>query len=115
MINIHPSLLPSFGGAGWYGNRVHRAVLECGARWSGCTVHFVDDQYDHGPILLQRTCPVLDDDTVESLAARVFAEECEALPEGIRIVAEGRARVEGRRVRILAHGEPDANPLSRNV
>jgi phosphoribosylglycinamide formyltransferase-1 len=80
---------------------VHEAVLAYGCKVSGCTVHFADNEYDHGPIILQRVVPVLDDDTPESLAARVFAEECEAYPEAIRLFAEGRLRVEGRRVRIL--------------
>lgn len=83
VINIHPSLLPAFGGKGFHGVHVHRAVLERGCTVSGCTVHVVDDQYDHGRILLQRTVPVLPDDTVASLAARVFAAECEALPDAI--------------------------------
>jgi phosphoribosylglycinamide formyltransferase-1 len=89
VVNIHPALLPSFGGAGFYGLRVHQAVLESGARVSGCTVHFVDNEYDHGPIILQRTVPVLDDDTPESLAARVFVAECEAYPEALRLIAKG--------------------------
>jgi phosphoribosylglycinamide formyltransferase-1 len=88
VINIHPALLPAFGGQGYYGKRVHEAVLESGARRSGCTVHYVDDEYDHGPIILQRTVPVLDDDTAESLAARVFAQELIALPEAIRQLVE---------------------------
>ena len=67
MINIHPALIPAFCGKGFYGHRVHEAVLEYGAKLSGCTVHFVDNQYDHGPILLQRTVPVLDDDTPRTL------------------------------------------------
>ena len=83
VINIHPSLLPAFGGQGCYGMHVHRAVLDRGCTISGCTVHIVDEKYDHGRILLQRTVPVLPDDTPESLAARVFAAECEALPEAI--------------------------------
>jgi phosphoribosylglycinamide formyltransferase 1 len=88
VINIHPSLLPAFGGRGFHGMHVHRAVLERGCTVSGCTVHLVDEEYDHGRILLQRTVPVLADDTAESLAARVFAAECEALPEAIgRFVA----------------------------
>lgn len=101
VMNIHPALLPSFGGKGFYGLRVHEAVLEYGCKVSGCTVHFADNEYDHGPIIVQRVVPVLDDDTPQSLAARVFAEECEAYPEAIRLFAEGRLRVEGRRVRIL--------------
>jgi phosphoribosylglycinamide formyltransferase 1 len=88
VINIHPSLLPAFGGRGFHGMHVHRAVLERGCTVSGCTVHLVDEEYDHGRILLQRTVPVLADDSPESLAARVFAAECEALPEAIdRLVA----------------------------
>jgi phosphoribosylglycinamide formyltransferase-1 len=83
VINIHPSLLPAFGGKGFHGEHVHRAVLERGCTVSGCTVHLVDDQYDHGRILLQATVPVLPDDSVSSLAARVFAAECDALPDAI--------------------------------
>ncbi|MBI5365849.1 MAG: phosphoribosylglycinamide formyltransferase [Planctomycetes bacterium] len=101
ILNIHPSLLPAFGGAGCYGGHVHRAVLASGARVSGCTVHFVDQQFDHGPIVLQRTVEVRDDDTPDTLAARVFAEECIALPEAIGLFAAGRLRIEGRRVRHL--------------
>jgi phosphoribosylglycinamide formyltransferase-1 len=77
VVNIHPSLIPSFCGAGMYGHHVHEAVLAAGAKLSGCTVHFVDDHYDHGPIIAQRAVPVLAGDTPASLAARVFAEECE--------------------------------------
>ena len=83
VINIHPSLLPAFGGKGFYGARVHRAVLKRGCQVTGCTVHLVDDVYDNGPILLQRWCAVEPDDTVESLAAKVFNEELHALPQGI--------------------------------
>jgi folate-dependent phosphoribosylglycinamide formyltransferase PurN len=68
---------------------------------SGCTVHFADNEYDHGPIILQRAAPVFDDDTPETLGQRVFEQECEAYPEAIRPFAEGRLRLEGRRVRIL--------------
>ena len=89
VINIHPSLLPAFGGRGFYGMHVHRAVLAAGATGSGCTVHLVDGEYDHGRILLQERVPVLADDTPESLAARVFAAECRALPEAIRRLAAG--------------------------
>jgi formyltetrahydrofolate-dependent phosphoribosylglycinamide formyltransferase len=101
VMNIHPALLPAFGGRGLYGERVHRAVLESGAKLSGCTVHFADACYDHGPIILQAAVPVHDDDTVESLAARVFAAECELYPQAIQLWAENRLRIEGRRVRIL--------------
>jgi formyltetrahydrofolate-dependent phosphoribosylglycinamide formyltransferase len=90
VMNIHPALLPAFGGKGMYGHRVHEGVLEAGARVSGCTVHLVDDHYDHGPIISQRTVPVLDDDTPDTLAARVFEQECEAYPEAIRRFAAGR-------------------------
>ena len=88
VINIHPSLLPAFGGKGFYGNRVHAAVIEHGGTTSGCTVHFVDNEYDHGPILLQSQVPVKPDDTPESLAARVFLAECEALPEAINVLSK---------------------------
>jgi phosphoribosylglycinamide formyltransferase-1 len=98
VLNIHPGLIPAFCGKGFYGLRVHLAVLEYGAKVSGCTVHFVDNQYDHGPIVLQRVVPVLDQDTPESLAARVFEQECEAYPEAVRMYASGQLRVEGRRV-----------------
>ena len=100
VVNIHPALVPSFCGEGFYGHRVHEAVLEYGAKLSGCTVHFADNQYDHGPVIVQRTVPVLDDDTPETLAARVFEAECEAYPEALRLIAAGRVRIEGRRVRI---------------
>ncbi len=83
VINIHPSLLPAFGGKGFHGDHVHRAVIDRGCTVSGCTVHLVDDEYDHGRILVQRTVPVLPDDSIQSLAARVFAAECAALPEAI--------------------------------
>jgi len=98
VMNIHPALIPAFCGRGYYGRRVHEAVLDYGVKVSGCTVHFVDDQYDHGPIILQRTVVVRDDDTPETLAARVFAAECEAYPEAIRLYAAGRLRCQGRRV-----------------
>ncbi|MHC4415480.1 MAG: phosphoribosylglycinamide formyltransferase [Planctomycetota bacterium] len=101
VMNIHPALLPDFGGKGMYGLRVHRAVLETGRNISGCTVHFVDDQYDHGPIILQRLCPVLPDDDEHSLAARVFEQECRAYPEAICLFAGGRLRLEHCRVRVL--------------
>jgi phosphoribosylglycinamide formyltransferase-1 len=87
VINIHPSLLPAFGGQGFHGMHVHRAVIDRGCTVSGCTVHLVDDEYDHGRILLQKAVPVLPDDTPESLAARVFAAECQALPEAITRIA----------------------------
>ncbi|MBI3096809.1 MAG: phosphoribosylglycinamide formyltransferase, partial [Planctomycetes bacterium] len=82
-VNIHPALLPKFGGRGFYGERVHRAVLAAGEKESGCTVHFVDNEYDHGEIILQRRCPVLPGDTPHTLADRVFTEECLAYPEAL--------------------------------
>jgi phosphoribosylglycinamide formyltransferase-1 len=100
VMNIHPALLPAFCGAGFYGERVHRAVLEYGVKVSGCTVHFVDNHYDHGPIILQRTVPVHSGDTPQILAARVFEQECRAYPEAIRLYAEGRLRIEGRIVTV---------------
>jgi len=100
--NIHPGLIPAFCGHGFYGHHVHQAVIDYGAKLSGCTVHFADNQYDHGPVILQRAVPVLDDDTADALAARVFEAECEAYPEAIKLISQGRVRVEGRRVRILA-------------
>jgi phosphoribosylglycinamide formyltransferase-1 len=100
VFNIHPALLPAFGGHGMYGRHVHEAVLNYGAKVSGCTVHFADRQYDDGPIVLQRVVEVRDDDTPDTLADRVFATECEAYPEAIRLFAEGKLHLEGRRVRI---------------
>ncbi|MEM9065343.1 MAG: formyltransferase family protein [Planctomycetota bacterium] len=85
-VNIHPALLPDFGGPGMYGDRVHAAVLASGAQETGCTVHIVDDQYDHGPHVLQRRCPVEPGDTVTTLAARVFALEKNAYPEALRLL-----------------------------
>ncbi len=98
--NIHPALIPAFCGKGFYGLRVHQAVLDYGAKVSGCTVHFVDNQYDHGPIILQQVVPVLNDDTAENLAARVFAAECQAYPAALQKIALGQVRVEGRRVMV---------------
>ncbi len=96
--NIHPALIPSFCGHGMYGHRVHEAALEYGVKLSGCTVHFADNEYDHGPVILQQAVPVLPDDTPDTLAARVFQAECEAYPAALRLLAEGRVTVEGRRV-----------------
>ncbi|MEE8451249.1 MAG: phosphoribosylglycinamide formyltransferase [Thermoguttaceae bacterium] len=95
--NIHPALIPAFCGEGMYGHHVHEAVLEYGAKLSGCTVHFVDNQYDHGPVILQRAVPVLDDDTPLTLAARVFEAECEAYPAALQLIATGRVTLDGRR------------------
>jgi phosphoribosylglycinamide formyltransferase 1 len=100
VMNIHPALIPAFCGQGYYGHKVHEAVLERGARVSGCTVHFADNHYDHGPIIVQKTVDVLDSDTPETLAARVFTAECQAYPEAIRLYAAGRLEVCGQRVRV---------------
>jgi formyltetrahydrofolate-dependent phosphoribosylglycinamide formyltransferase len=100
VMNIHPALIPAFCGKGFHGLRVHQAALEAGVKVSGCTVHFADNEYDHGPIILQRVVPVEDDDTPESLAGRVFDAECRAYPEAIRLFAAGRLVVQGRRVRV---------------
>ncbi len=98
VMNIHPALLPAFGGQGMYGRHVHEAVLDYGAKLSGCTVHVADNVYDHGPVILQRAVEVRDDDTPETLADRVFAAECEAYPEAIALYAAGRLQIAGRRV-----------------
>ena len=102
VMNIHPGLIPSFCGKGYYGHHVHKAVIESGIKVSGCTVHFVDNEYDHGPIIMQRTVPVYEDDTPDTLAQRVFKEECIAYPDAINLFAEGRLKIEGRRVKILS-------------
>ena len=112
IMNIHPSLLPLFGGKGLYGGRVHQAVLDSGMKISGCTVHCVDESYDAGPIILQTAVPVLDDDTPSTLAARVFQEERRAYPEAIRLFAAGRLQIEGQQVRILPP-EDNTNPTTR--
>jgi formyltetrahydrofolate-dependent phosphoribosylglycinamide formyltransferase len=98
VLNIHPALIPAFSGKGFYGERVHRAAIEAGVKVSGCTVHFADDEYDHGPIILQRSVPVRDDDTPATLAARVHEAENELYPEAIRLWADGRLAIDGRRV-----------------
>ncbi|MGP1309707.1 MAG: phosphoribosylglycinamide formyltransferase [Phycisphaerales bacterium] len=109
VLNIHPALLPAFGGPGMYGDRVHRAVLEHGCRIAGCTVHLCDDRYDTGPIVIQKACEVRDDDTPETLAARVFELEKAAYPEAIAALIEGRIIVEGRRTRILPRSLANRN------
>ena len=101
ILNVHPSLLPAFGGAGLYGRRVHEAVLAHGCRVSGATVHLVDEAYDSGPIVLQTCVPVLPNDTPEVLAARVLTQEHRLLPEAVGLLASGRLRVDGRRVSVL--------------
>lgn len=100
VMNIHPALLPAFGGQGMWGHHVHEAVLKAGCKISGCTVHFCTNEYDKGPIILQRTCPVMDDDNPDTLAARVFEQECIAYPEAIRLFAADKLVVKGNRVLI---------------
>jgi len=100
IMNIHPALLPSFGGEGMYGMRVHRAVLEYGCKVTGCTVHFVDYGTDTGPIIIQKTTEVREDDTPETLQKRVLELEHKAYPEAVKLFCEGRLAVEGRAVRI---------------
>lgn len=100
VMNVHPALIPAFCGKGLYGHHVHEAVIEYGVKVTGATVHFVDTEYDHGPIILQEAVPVLGDDTPDSLAERVQAKERELYPRAIQLFGEGRLRVEGRHVRI---------------
>lgn len=101
MMNIHPALLPSFGGEGMYGEQVHKAVLNHGCKVSGCTVHFVSSGVDEGPIIWQETVPVLENDTPNTLAERIHPVEHRIYPQAIALFAEGRLRIEGRRTRIL--------------
>jgi phosphoribosylglycinamide formyltransferase-1 len=98
VINIHPSLLPAFGGKGFYGERVHQAVLERGVQFTGCSVHYVTNEYDAGPILLQRCIEVRAGESAHELSARVFEEEKIALPEAIRLHASGAVRLEAGRL-----------------
>lgn len=100
MTNIHPALLPAFGGQGMYGMNVHEAVIEYGAHWSGATVHLVDEEYDHGPIVLQEPVPVYPDDTPQVLADRIKNVEHRLYPEALRLFAQDRVRLDGRTVRI---------------
>ncbi len=100
VMNIHPALLPAFGGKGYYGEKVHRAVLEYGCKVSGCTVHFANNRYDHGPIILQKSVRVEQSDDADSLAERVFGAERELYPLAVNLYADGRLRVTGRRVEI---------------
>ncbi|MEZ4293269.1 MAG: formyltransferase family protein, partial [Myxococcota bacterium] len=99
-LNVHPALIPAFSGKGFYGHHVHEAVLAAGVKLTGATVHFVSEGYDEGPILLQGAVPVEDDDTPETLAARVQALERELVPRAIRLIAEGRVVIEDGRTRL---------------
>ncbi len=100
IMNIHPSLLPLFGGKGMFGANVHQAVLDAGMKVSGCTVHLATAEYDSGPIVVQRCVPVHEDDTAATLGARVFEAECVAYPQAINLFAAGRIEVHGNRTRI---------------
>ena len=100
VMNIHPALLPSFGGQGMWGHHVHEAVLEAGCKVSGCTVHFCTNEYDKGPIIVQRACEVKENDSPKTLAARVFEQECIAYPQAIRLFADDKLLIEGRKVKI---------------
>lgn len=102
VMNIHPALIPAFCGKGFYGHHVHEAVLKMGVKITGCTVHFADNEYDHGPIVVQRAVAVLDDDTPDTLAERVFEQEKIAYPEAIRLFAEQRLIIDDQRVRVIA-------------
>lgn len=112
MLNIHPALLPAFGGKGMYGMHVHRAVIDYGVRWTGVTVHLVDESYDTGPIVLQEPVQVLEGDTPETLAERVLRVEHRLYPEALRLFAEERVEVRGRKVHILedASSKPESPP-----
>ena len=101
VVNTHPALIPAFCGKGMYGHHVYEAVLAKGAKITGVTVHFADQEYDHGPIIAQESVPVLEDDTVETLSARVQATEREVYVKAIQLIAEGRVQVNGQRARIL--------------
>ncbi|MFO0789761.1 MAG: phosphoribosylglycinamide formyltransferase [Pirellulales bacterium] len=101
VVNIHPALIPSFCGPGMYGDRVHQAVIDAGVRVTGCTVHFVDNVYDHGPIIWQQPVPVFEDDTADTLGKRVFECEKEAYPHVLRQLAAAKIRLEGGRVKFV--------------
>lgn len=101
IINIHPALIPSFCGVGMYGHYVHEAVLAYGAKISGATTHFVDEQVDHGGVIMQGSVPVMEDDTPETLAARVLTVEHQILPESVRLFCADKLRVDGRHVHVL--------------
>jgi formyltetrahydrofolate-dependent phosphoribosylglycinamide formyltransferase len=104
IINIHPALLPSFGGKGMYGMKVHQAVLDYGCKVSGATVHLVDVEYDHGPVVIQKCVPVSEEDTPESLASKIHQLEYELLPEAIRLFESNQVKIEGRKIVISPEG-----------
>ncbi len=100
IINVHPALIPAFCGDGYYGEKVHKAVLDYGVKISGATVHFVDEKADAGPVILQEAVTVSEDDTVDTLAARVLKVEHKILPEAVRLYCEGKLTIDGRKVEI---------------
>ena len=112
MLNIHPALLPAFGGPGMYGKHIHRAAIDYGVRWSGVTVHLVEAEYDTGPVVLQEPVPVLQGDTPETLAQRILAVEHRLLPEALRLFARGDVSVSGREVYIKDYVPPPLSDLT---
>ncbi len=117
IMNVHPALIPSFCGKGMYGHHVHEAVIARGVKFTGVTVHFVDEKYDAGPIILQTIVPVEDDDTPETIAARVLKKEHETYTAAIALFAEGRLEVKDRKVRVRFDGPgfPNPGPGSRGL
>jgi phosphoribosylglycinamide formyltransferase-1 len=109
VVNIHPSLIPSFCGHGMYGDRVHQAVIDAGVKVTGCTVHFVDNEYDRGPIIWQQPVPVFEDDTADTLGKRVFECEKEAYPHVLQMLAAGRIKLQNGRVKV---GKPQRGERS---
>ena len=105
ILNIHPGLLPEFGGKGFFGMRVHEAVINSGKRESGATVHFVDEIYDHGPIILQKKVEVHETDNAESLAARILMLEHELYPEVVKAFCENKIKMENNIPKILEYNE----------
>ncbi|NBC01407.1 MAG: phosphoribosylglycinamide formyltransferase [Bacteroidetes bacterium] len=108
MLNVHPALLPAFGGQGMYGRHVHEAVLAYGSRWSGVTIHVVDEQYDHGPVVLQEPVPVYPDDTPDTLARRIHPVEHRLYPHALQRFAAGEVRIDGRHVRFTPPHAPSS-------
>ncbi|MDR1054163.1 MAG: phosphoribosylglycinamide formyltransferase [Planctomycetaceae bacterium] len=111
VLNIHPSLIPAFCGKGYYGNIVHSKALEMGVKISGCTVHFVDEHYDNGPIILQKAVEVMEGDTANTLNDRIFDAECIAYPEALKLLAEGRVTVQGRIVKVAQSQDANINEI----
>ena len=112
ILNVHPSLLPAFGGPGWYGRKVHQGVIDYGCRVTGATVHLVDSEYDTGPVVLQESVRVEPDDTAETLQQRVLAVEHRIFPQALTLLASGRLRVDGRRVEVVDPPQASPPPLA---